>query len=146
MQIGPVEYVIIEFTGDRFSDDVAPELGDLVKRDVIRILDLVFVRKDADGNVAAFEFDELEDPGGFADIDGEADGLLNDEDIDELAATLAPDTSAAFILWEDRWAAPLAEAVRGAGGRVVGGERIPHEVVEAAVAALGGGQNEEATT
>ena len=144
MQIGPVEYVIIEFTGDRFSDDVAPRLGDLVKDDVIRILDLVFVRKDADGNVTSFEFDELEDPGGFVDLDGEADGLLNEEDIDELADTLAPDTSAAFILWEDRWAAPLAEAVRNAGGRVVGGERIPHEVVEAAVAALGDGSSEEA--
>jgi uncharacterized membrane protein len=136
MVLDPVEYVIIEFPGNRFTGEIAPALADLVDEGVVRILDLVFVQKDADGSITFFEYDELEELEAFGDIEGEADGLMSDEDIVELAADLAPDSSALFIVWEDKWAAPLGRAIRNAGGRLLAGERIPHEVVSAALTSI----------
>jgi hypothetical protein len=105
-----------------------------VDNDVIHILDVAFFKKDADGTVTAFEYDDLDDvlEFGFADVDGEAGGVLNDEDLG-LAETLEPNSSAALIVWEHRWAARVAQAIRDAGGRIVAGERIPHEIVERAL-------------
>ena len=137
MQLAPVEYLIISFPGNQFNGKIAPALADLVERGTIHILDLVFIKKDADGTVTSFEFEELEEAAGFADIDGEADGLLNEEDIELAAETLAPDSSALFILWEDLWAAEFARAVIDSGGELVVGERIPHAIVEAAYAEVG---------
>lgn len=127
--IGPVEFLIIDFPGNRFTDDLAPALADLVGRGVVHVIDLVFVSKDADGNVAWFECDDLEELAAYAPVDGEAEGLLSDEDIIELSEELAPDSSALFIVWEDTWARDLAVAVRAAGGRIAAGERIPHDAV-----------------
>ncbi len=135
--IGPVEYVLIEFPGNQFTGEIAPALADLVDSGLVRILDLVFVIKDADGNVASFEYDEREDLAALADIDGSADGVLSEEDLELVAETLEPDTSVLMIVWEDRWAAPLAQAIRAAGGVLRGGERIPHEIVEAALEGAG---------
>ena len=129
-----MEYVIIEFPGNRFNGDIAPAIADLVDRGLVRILDLIFVKKAADGTVVSFEYDELEETAAFAVIDGAADGLLADGDIAELAADLDPDSSALFILFEDLWAAELGRAVRDAGGLLVDGGRIPHDLVLAAVA------------
>ncbi len=141
MPLGPVEYVIIEFAGNQFSGEIAPAIADLVERGVVRILDLVFVRKDADGTITAFEYDELDEVVAFAEIDGEAEGMFNDEDIKELAGDIPAETSALFMVWEDTWAAPLAEALRNAGGRLLAGERIPHEVVEAVLSDASDGSN-----
>ena len=132
--VGPVEYVVIDFPGNRFSGAIAPAIADLVARGVVRVLDLVFVKKDADGAVKSFEYDELDEVVAFAEIEGEADGVLSEDDVLGLAESLPPDSSALFILWEDLWAADLARAVRAAGGEVVGGGRIPAELVQAAVA------------
>jgi Family of unknown function (DUF6325) len=98
----------------------------------------VFVKKDADGEVTTFEFEDLQEAAelGFADLDGEAGGLLSDEDLDLAAAALAPDSSAALIVWEQRWAERIADAIRNAGGEIVAGERIPATVVDAALAGL----------
>lgn len=134
MDLAPVEYVIIEFPSDQADPDVARAIADLVERRVVRILDLVFVRKGADGSVTWFEYDELDELAIFAEIDGEVDGLMGDEDIAELAEDLPPEHSALFIVWEDLWATDLGHAVRRAGGRVVAGERIPYEIVQAALA------------
>jgi hypothetical protein len=71
---------------------------------------------------------------GFEDIDGEAGGMLNDEDLQLVAEGLEPDSSAALIVWEHLWAASVAQAIRDAGGRIVGGERVPHEIVQGALA------------
>ena len=142
MQFDPIEYVIIEFPGNRFTGEIAPAIADLVDRGLIHILDLVFVRKDADGTVTAFEYDDLEEGAAFAAIEGEAGGLMTDEDIEELAATLADDSSALFIVWEDTWAGELGRAIRGAGGILRAGERIPADVVEAVLADI---DDEEAT-
>lgn len=134
----PVEYLIIRFPGNRFSGEIAPALAELVESEVIRIIDLVFVKKDADGQISVFEIDALDEAGdlGIDDLEGEAGGLLSDEDLELAAEALAPDSSAALIVWEQRWAARIAEAIRGAGGEIVAGERIPPEVVEAAMAGL----------
>jgi hypothetical protein len=134
----PVEYLIIRFPGNRFSGEIAPALAELVESEVIRIIDLVFVKKDADGQISVFEIDALDEAGdlGIDDLEGEAGGLLNDEDLELAAEALAPDSSAALIVWEQRWATRIAEAIRGAGGEIVAGERIPPEVVEPAMAGL----------
>jgi uncharacterized membrane protein len=136
--MGPVEYVVIAFPGNRFKGEIVPAVAELVDNDVIRIIDVAFIKKDADGNVSIFEYDSLDDvlAFGFADVDGEAGGVLNDEDLELAAETLEPDSSAALIVWEHRWAARVAQAIRDAGGRIIAGERVPDEVVEQALADL----------
>ena len=133
MSLGPVEYIIIKFPGNQFKGEIVPALADLVDSGTVRILDLVFVLKDADGDVTSIEYEDLP---GVADVDGEADGLLSEEDLVLAAEVLEPESSGLLIVWEDTWANPLAEAIRGAGGIIVAGERIPHEIVEAAFADL----------
>jgi hypothetical protein len=134
----PVEYLIIRFPGNRFSGAIAPELAQLVESGIIRIIDLVFVKKDADGEVTIFEIDALDEAHdlGLDDLDGEAGGLLNEEDLELAAAALAPDSSAALIVWEQAWAEGIADAIRAADGEIVAGERIPAAVVDEAMAGL----------
>jgi uncharacterized membrane protein len=136
VDIGPVEYVLIGFPGNRFKGEIVPAIAELVDNGIVHIIDVAFVKKDQDGTVTAFEYDSLDDvlEFGFADIDGEAGGVLNDEDLLLAAETLEPNSSAALIVWEHRWAARVAKAIRDAGGRIVAGERIPHEIVEGALA------------
>ena len=136
--MGPVEYVVIAFPGNRFKGEIVPAVAELVDNDIVRIIDVVFIKKDADGQVTMFEYDMLDDvlAFGFADIDGEAGGVLNDEDLELAAETLEPDSSAALIVWEHRWAARVARAIRDAGGRIIAGERVPDDVVEQAIAGL----------
>lgn len=137
MPIGPVEYLIVRFPGNKFNGDIAPALAKLVADDTIRIIDLLFISKDADGNVEAFELEEHEDLAPFGELSEALDGLLNDEDIEMAAEVLEPNSSAAFLVWEDRWAKEFAEAVRAAGGELIAGERIPHQIVAEAFAAVG---------
>ena len=139
--MGPVEYVVIAFPGNRFKGEIVPALAELVDNDVIRIVDVAFIKKDADGNTTMFEYNVLDDvlAFGFADIDGEAGGVLSDEDLELAAETLEPNSSAALIVWEHRWAARVARAIQDAGGRIIAGERVPDEVVEQALAGLASG-------
>ena len=136
--MGPVEYVLIAFPGNRFKGEIVPAVAELVDDGTVRIIDVVFIKKDADGNTTMFEYDMLDDvlAFGFADVDGEAGGVLNDEDLELVAETLEPDSSAALIVWEHRWAARVAQAIRDAGGRIIASERVPDEVVEQALADL----------
>jgi hypothetical protein len=136
MALGPVEYIVLGFPGNSFSGEIAPELAKLVADGTIRILDLVFIGKDEDGDVVAFEFDQLEDEVGFADLDGEVGGIISPDDIAHAAEALEPNSSAALLIWEDLWAAPFAQAVRNSGGMVLEGARIPQELMELAVADL----------
>jgi uncharacterized membrane protein len=138
---GPVEYVVIAFPGNRFKGEIVPAIAELVDNDIVRIIDVAFVKKDADGTVTTFEYDSLDDvlAFGFADIDGEAGGVLNDEDLELAAEALTPDSSAALVVWEHRWAARVSQAIRDAGGRIIAGERVPDEIVEQALADLGSG-------
>jgi len=129
--IGPVEYAIFGFPGNEFNGKLAPALAALVDKKLIRVLDLVFVMKDGDGNIAAFEFDQLDELAGFGDIEGEVGGLVNEEDIEHAGEALDPNSSAALLVWEDLWAAEFAAALRDCGGMILEGGRIPHELVQA---------------
>jgi hypothetical protein len=133
MTIGPVEYMIVGFPGNRFTGEIAPELAKLVAAGTVRILDLIFVGKAADGTVTTFEFDQRDELAGFAAIDGEVGGLISTEDVEYAASLLEPNSSEALLVWEDVWATPLVEAMRRADGVVLEGARIPHELVQAAV-------------
>lgn len=139
MSIGPVEYIVIGFPTDRIDADCVPALAELVAEGTVRIIDLVFAAKDPEGNVRFFEYDSLEDTiaAAYASIDGEADGVFNEDDLQDAAELLPPGTAAALILWEDRWAIRFAEAVRASGGQIIDGGRVPHEVVVEALAELG---------
>jgi uncharacterized membrane protein len=135
--LGPVEYMIVAFPGSRFDGRIVPALEDLVESGTIRILDLVFVTKDADGVVDAVELAELgpADAASFGRLETADVALLNDEDLQLAGDGLRPGDSAAMLVWEDLWAARLAEALRGAGAEVVALDRVPHEVVSTAAKA-----------
>lgn len=134
--LGPVEFLVVRFPGSRFTGEITPALIELIDAGLVRIIDLVFVSKDEDGNVAAFELSELDDEDTAASFgalytEDEAD-LLSDEDLEIAAEGLAPGDSAAVLVWEDVWAARFAAAVRDSGGEILALERIPREVVLAA--------------
>ncbi len=130
-EIGPVEYMIVSFPGNRFTGEIAPALAKLVESNTIRIIDLAFVSKGADGEVAAFELSDLDEEvrRGLDALGLEGSGFLGEEDLMDAAADLEPNSSAAMLLWEDIWAAELADALRGAGGDLVALGRLPHDVV-----------------
>jgi len=133
-EIGPVEYMIVAFPGNKFRGEIAPALADLVESDTVRILDLAFVGKDADGEVLAFELSDL-DPDvrdSFDSLGAKAEGLLNEDDLKAAGEELEPNSSAALLVWEDVWAARLAQAIRDADGVLLDMERVPHEVAKAA--------------
>ena len=136
MTLGPVEYIIVGFPGNKFTGDIAPELIALVESGTVRVLDLVFIGKDDDGSVLAFEIDELDGVAGFDGLTGEFGGLIGPEDIEFVASKLAPGSSAALLLWEDVWASRFAQALRDSGGILLEGARIPHELIEPAFTAL----------
>ncbi|MFJ7058525.1 DUF6325 family protein [Streptomyces microflavus] len=132
-EMGPVDYLILEFPGNKMTGEGFPILLDLVNRGIIRILDLVFVRKDSDGSVTAAE---LRDIGGDIDLsvfEGASSGLLDQEDINEAGTALEPGNSAGVIVYENVWAAPFAQAMRRSGARLVANGRIP---VQALLASL----------
>jgi hypothetical protein len=133
-EIGPVDYMIVAFPGNQFKGEIAPALADLVDAGTIRIIDLAFVGKDADGEAVAFELTEL-DPDvrrGFENMGVEVGGLLNEDDLMSTAEELPPNTSAALLVWENVWARDVKQAIINAGGELVAFERLPHEVVAAA--------------
>jgi len=133
MTIGPVSYTVIAFPGNRFNGNIAPEVANLVANGTVRILDLVFVAKDEQGETVSLEFDQMDELAAFGDIDGEVGGLVNMEDLDHVAANLPEGNSALVILWEDLWAAPLVEAMRESGGVLIDSARIPNDLIESAL-------------
>ena len=125
--MGPVDYVLIEFPDGVHKGEAAPILLDLVDRGVIRILDLMFISKAEDGSTSALEIGDIDGDGkaDFAVFEGASSGLLSDEDRDEAGNTMEPGTAALLIVFENRWAAPFAKAMRQAGGRLAAFGRIP---------------------
>ena len=133
-ELAPVDYMIVAFPGNEFKGEIAPALADLVEKGTIRIIDLAFVAKDADGNIGAFELTDI-DPDvrkGFENMGVEVNGLFNEEDLQAAGEELDPNSSAALLVWENLWARDVAEAIRNAGGELLDFERLPHEVVQAA--------------
>jgi uncharacterized membrane protein len=139
MDIGPVEILEFVFPGNQFNGEIAPALGELVESGLIRIIDLVFVTKDADGDVVAIELGDVDDAtsAAFGEHVGEPSGLLAEEDIADLAADLPPNTSAAILLFEHVWATKFRDAVLNSGGELVASIRIPKEAMDEVVAAAG---------
>ena len=133
-EMGPIDYLIVEWPGRQPTGEAAPHLIDLADRGLVRILDLVFLVKDEDGSVTTLEIADLGDQASaFADFEGASSGLLSDEDAEEAGNALEPGTSAALLVYENRWAAPFAAAVRRSGGQLVATGRIP---IQAMLAAL----------
>jgi hypothetical protein len=137
IEMGPIDYVLVEWPGKQPDGQIAPHLVDLVDRGLIRILDLAFLAKAEDGTIEALE---LSDIGGDAAeltiFEGASTGLLDDEDHAEAGAALEPGTSAALLVYENTWAAPFATAVRRSGGQLVASGRIPIQDVLAALDAV----------
>jgi hypothetical protein len=133
--LGPVEIAVIAFPGNQFTGEIAPALADLVSSGTVSILDLVFVTKDADGNVAGVELSDVDDEvaAPYMELDGEVQGLLSDEDFEQVGDLLDPDSSALAIVWENSWARSFISAVRGAGGVLVAHDRIDADTVAAAL-------------
>lgn len=134
-EMGPIDFLVIEFPGSRMSGEGLPLLVDLVERGIIRILDLVFIRKMPDGSVVRVEFTAPQTNGqtDLSVFEGASSGLLDQEDIDAAAQAIQSGSTAGLIIYENRWAAPLATALRRSGAQLVGGGRIP---VQALLAAL----------
>ncbi|MGA3147607.1 MAG: DUF6325 family protein [Acidimicrobiales bacterium] len=136
MPLGPVEYIVVSFPGNQFNGKIAPELVALVESGTVRILDLIFIGKNAEGEVLGFEIDELADMVGFDKLPGEVGGLIGADDIEFIGSQLEPNSSAALLIWEDVWAAPFAAAVLDSGGVLLQGARIPHDLIQSALDAL----------
>ncbi|MFD7324127.1 DUF6325 family protein [Streptomyces sp. NPDC059875] len=140
-EMGPVDYLILEFPGNRMTGEGLPLLLDLVDRRIIRILDLSFIRKDADGTVSALEISDFDGDGtlDLAVFDGASSGLLGEDDLQEAAAVLEPGNSAGIIVYENVWAGPLAAALRRSGARMVANGRIPVQALLASLEAAEAG-------
>lgn len=129
-EMGPIDYLLVEWPGRQPNGEIAPHLIDLVDRGLIRILDLVFIAKAEDGSVEAIEIGEIP---ALAEFEGASSGLVDDEDLQEAAAVMEPGTSAGLLVYENMWAAPFAIAVRRSGGQLVSSGRIPIQAVLAAL-------------
>ena len=138
-ELGPIDIVLIAYpVGAPMTGEAVPLLLDLVERGIIRVLDAMFVIKNQDGTFSGFEARDLDDKGvgGFAEFEGASSGLLGEEDVATAAEGIEPGTAAVMIVYENRWAAPFAAAVRRNGGVLLASQRIPVEdVVEALDAA-----------
>ena len=134
-EMGPIDYVVVEFPGNKMTGEGLPILVDLVDRGVIRLIDLVFFTKAEDGSVAMLEIADFDGDGALdlAIFEGASSGILGEDDINEAAAAVEGGSSAALLVYENRWAAPFAAAVRRGGGQLVAFGRIP---IQALVAAL----------
>jgi hypothetical protein len=140
-EFGPVDYLIVEFPRTDMSGEGLPMLEDLVDRGVVRILDLVFIAKEADGRVTALEIADVDPEGrlGLGAFEGAASGLIGEDDLAEAASVLDPGTSAGILVYENTWAAPFVGALRRNGAEVVATGRFPVEDLMAVLEPSGSG-------
>ena len=137
-QLGPVDWLIVEFPGTDYGrGQVAPYLQELVDRGLVRVLDLVFLRKDEDGTLEMQEISDLDQSelGQLRASEAELAMVLSEQDVSDLATAIEPGSSAVVMVWENQWAAPFGSAVRHAGGQLVASGRIPTQAVVAAMEA-----------
>ena len=132
MSIGPVEYIAIAFPGSKFSGAIVPAIKELQDSGIIRVLDLVIISKDGDGNVTAVELSEAspEQKATLAVLGIESKNLLGQEDVDDIGGALDPNTTAGLMIWENVWAAKFAQSLRDADGILIANGRIPATLVE----------------
>lgn len=135
--MGPIDWVMIEWNGTRPDGGViAAHIIDLVDRGIVRVMDIAYMAKDADGSVTALDLEHLDPDGPFAQLEGASSGLLSHEDIVDAGSALTPGSSAAVIIWENRWVLPLAGALRRSGGELVARGRIDVDDLIATLDAL----------
>jgi hypothetical protein len=136
MSLGPIEFLAIKFPGNEFRGEILPALADLVEDNTIRIIDLLFVQKEADGAVRVIELADLgeEDYLAFEEVVSDVSGMLSHDDARQIAAALELNSSAGLLLFENLWATRFVDAVANAKGEVIVSERIPRAVVEAMLA------------
>jgi hypothetical protein len=139
ISMGPVEILVVEFPGNKFKGEIIPALQELTNNNTIHIIDLLILKKDAHGKVNTFELSDLSDDEGsaFDDLDGEIRILLNERDSMQAAELLEPNSTGAILVFENRWATTLRDAIVNADGRWVLNERIPADVVQNALEAGG---------
>jgi len=137
MPLGPVELVVVQFPGNEVKGDVVPAIKELVENGTIRVIDILFIKKDQEGNVTMLEINDLDDASfvAFNPIVAEIDGLVSRDDVQQLAASLNNNSSAGVMLFEDTWATRLRDAVIDVQGKMVLLDRIPEAVIEQALAA-----------
>jgi hypothetical protein len=135
---GPIDYVLLEFPGDRLTGNAPDAILDLVDRGIVRIYDILVLRKSEDGTVSNVALDGSENDrlGGFAAFAGARSGMLNADDEAEAGAAVNPGTIAVVIVYENSWAIPFVAAALDVGGALVAGSRIPAPDVMAALDAL----------
>jgi hypothetical protein len=131
-EMGPIDYVVLEWPRDVTPAGVADHIVDLVDRGIVRVLDIAFISKDDDGNIIALE---VGDNDALAPFEGASSGILSDEDLEDAGEALEPGTAAAVLIWENRWAAPLATALRRSGAQLVASGRIPVQAILASLEA-----------
>ncbi len=136
-ELGPVDWIVVEFPGSRFKGEIAPALAELVDRGIVRVLDLLLIKKAEDGALDFYELSDLDEAeiGGLRTYEKQLATLLSEEDVASVAAAVEPGSSAALLVWENSWAAPFASAVRRAGGQLVASGRIPIQAMLAAIEA-----------
>jgi len=136
-ELGPVDYLVVEFPAgtSNFTGEMAKELVSLSDSGTIRVLDVLVLHKDDDGNIEGFEIDELEGMDEIRALEGEIAEILAVEDVAHLAESMEPGSTAGVVVWENRWAAPFASAARRAGGQLVATGRIPIEAILASLEA-----------
>ena len=137
MPLGPVDVYVIGFPGNKFTGQIVPAIMDLVQAGTIRVLDVLFVLKDADGVVTSLSIEDLDPDLGpaFVEIEVSDHGVLNEEDAEEISEDLAPNSSALLIAYENTWMEPLVAAFANADAVVIDQIRIPADVVAAAITA-----------
>src|SRR5512134_3452258 len=130
-ELGPVDFLVVEFPAgaSHFTGEMAAELAALVDAGTIRVLDILILRKDADGSVEALEIDDLDAVDELRAIEAEIAEILAEDDVEHLAAAMEPDSVAGVLVFENRWAAPFASAARRAGGQLVASGRIPIQAI-----------------
>jgi len=140
-ELGPVDYLVVEFPPEtrNFTGEMAAELTALVDTELIRVLDLLVLEKSEDGNVEAFEIDDLAEAGEVRALEAHIAEILAEDDVVHLAEAMEPGTVAGVLVWENTWAAPFASAVRHAGGQLIASGRIP---IQAIIASLEAEQSE----
>ena len=134
-QMGPIDYLVVEFPGSRMTGEGLPLLVDLVDRGIIRILDLMFVKKELDGSMKGMAITDLDHDGtlDLAVFEGASSGLLDEDDVADAGGVLDPGSSAGILVYENVWAAPFATALRRGGAQLVASGRIPVQALLAAI-------------
>jgi len=134
-ELGPVDWIVVEFPGSEFKGEIAGVLDDLVARGTIRVLDLLILRKDDDGELEVLELSDFGDDelGGLRAYEAGLAMLLSADDVAAVAEAVAPGSTAGLLVWENLWAAPFGSAVRHAGGQLVASGRIPVQAMLAAI-------------